>query len=114
MCWLYAYVMVWTQLAKSEWAIHACAHITLTHYQTNLTYTRLFFYYRIIDDEDGYSHTGGNKRGRWNGKGERVWVDGSREIAYWVDNKKEGAAKYYDENGNEEDRFYKNDELVEQ
>ena len=38
---------------------------------------------------------------------------GSREIAYWVKTfTKEGAAKYYDKNGNEEDRFYKNGRLV--
>ena len=47
-----------------------------------------------------------------NGKGEYEWADGSREIAYRVDGDREGAAKYYDENGNEQDRFYKNDRLV--
>ena len=73
----------------------------------------LFYYFREITD-DGSSYTGGYKQGRRNGKGEIEWADGSREIAYWVDDKKEGAAKYYDENGNEEDWFYKNDELVEQ
>ena len=40
--------------------------------------------------------------------------DGSREIAYYVDNKKEGEAKYYDKNGKEQDRFYKNNKLVKQ
>ena len=33
-------------------------------------------------------------------------------IAYYVDGKKEGAAKYDDQNGNEQDRFYKNNRLV--
>ena len=41
-------------------------------------------------------------------------ADGSREIAYYVDNNKKGAAKYYDQNGNEEDRFYKNGKLVDE
>ena len=39
-------------------------------------------------------------------------ADGSREIAYYVYGFKQGAAKYYDENGKEEDRFYKNNRLV--
>ena len=73
--------------------------------------TFLFFYFRLIWD-DGESYTGGYKQGNRNGKGEEEWKDGSREIAYRVDWKKEGAAKYYDKNGNEQDRFYKNDELV--
>ena len=33
-------------------------------------------------------------------------------IAYYANEWKDGAAKYYDNNGNEQDRFYKNDELV--
>ena len=41
-------------------------------------------------------------------------ADGSREIAFYVDDNKEGAAKYYDQNGNEEVRFYKNNKLVKQ
>ena len=89
---------------------NAHAHITLTlliYYSTFL-----FFYFRWID-YDGDSYTGGLKQDGANGKGEREWADGSREIAYYVDGKKEGAAKYYDENGNEEDRFYKNNKLVE-
>ena len=49
-----------------------------------------------------------------NGKGEEKWEDGSREIAYYVEGWKEGAAKYYDENGNEQNRFYKDGKLVEQ
>ena len=91
---------------------NAHAHITLTlliYYSTFL-----FFYFRNIYGWNGESYTGGYKQGDWNGKGEVEWEDGSREIAYWVDWKKEGAAKYYDQNGNEEDRFYKNDKLVEQ
>ena len=88
-----------------------CMHITLTlpiYYSTFL-----FFYFRYIDD-NGYSYTGGYKQDNRNGKGEEEWADGSREIAYWVDGYREGAAKYYDENGNEEDRFYKDGYLVEQ
>ena len=97
--------VVWMQLVSN-----AHAHITLTlliYYSTFL-----FFYFRYIY-YDGESYTGGFKQGRENGKVEYEWADGSREIAYYVDWNKEGAAKYYDENGNEEDRFYKNDELVE-
>ena len=98
--------VVWMQLVSN-----AHAHITLTlliYYSTFL-----FFYFRYIQD-DGESYTGGWKQGRENGKGEQEWADGSREIAYYVDTwTKEGAAKYYDENGNEEDRFYKNGKLVE-
>ena len=88
---------------------NAHAHITLTlliYYSTFL-----FFYFRVIWN-NGWSYTGGYKQGKWNGRREEVKADGSREIAYWVDGKKEGAAKYYDENGNEQDRFYKNGELV--
>ena len=91
---------------------NAHAHITLTlliYYSTFL-----FFYFRRIWSYDGSSYTGGYKQGRRNGKGEEEWKDGSREIAYRVDGKREGAAKYYDKNGNEEDRFYKNGKLVEQ
>ena len=62
---------------------------------------------------NGYSYIGGYKQGRKNGEGEEESADGSRFIAYWVDDKKEGAAKYYDENGNEQDRFYKKGKLVE-
>ena len=54
------------------------------------------------------------KKGRWNGKGDQKLWNGSREIAYWVDDKKEGAVKYYDKNGNEQDRFYKNNKLVDE
>ena len=54
------------------------------------------------------------KKDKRNGKGEWKWEDGSREIAYYVDHKREGAAKYYDKNGNEQDRFYKKNKLVEQ
>ena len=99
--------VVWMQLVSN-----AHAHITLTlliYYSTFL-----LFYFRYISGRDGESSTGGFIQGRWNGKGEWEWEDGSREIAYWVDGNKEGAAKYYDENGNEEDRFYKNNKLVEQ
>ena len=94
----------WMQLVSN-----AHAHITLTlliYYSTFL-----FFYFRVIN-YDGSSYTGGYKQGNWNGKGEEEWADGSREIAYFVDGDKEGAAKYYDKNGNEQDRFYKNDKLV--
>ena len=92
--------VAWMQLVSN-----AHAHITLTlliYYSTIL-----FFYFRYIED-DGESSTGVCKQGLWNGKGEYEWADGSREIAYRVDGKKEGAAKYYDQNGNEQDRFYKN------
>ena len=90
---------------------NAHAHLTLT---LLICYsTILFFYFRFID-YFGKSYTGGYKQGRWNGKVEEEWASGSRLIAYFVDGKKEGAAKYYDQNGNEQDRFYKNGELVEQ
>ena len=99
------YVSVaWMQLVNN-----AHTHITLTlliYYSTFL-----FFYFRWIY-YDGSSYTGGWKQGDRNGKVEEEWADGSREIAYYVDWTKEGAAKYYDENGNEEDRFYKNGRLV--
>ena len=98
--------VAWMRLVSN-----AHAHITLTlliYYSTFL-----FFYFRYILSS-GYSYTGGWKQDRWNGKGEEEWADGSREIAYYVDTwKKEGAAKYYDQNGNEQDRFYKNNKLVE-
>ena len=96
--------VVWMQLVSN-----AHAHVTLTlliYYSTFL-----FFYFRDID-KFGWIYTGGYKQGRENGKGEFEWWDGSREIAYWVDGKEEGAAKYYDKNGNEQDRFYKNGERV--
>ena len=73
----------------------------------------LIFYFRYIN-YNGYSYTGGLKQGMRNGKGKEEWEDGSREIAYRVGyyETKEGTAKYFDKNGNEEDRFYKNGELV--
>ena len=94
--------VAWMQLVSN-----AHAHITLTlliYYSTFL-----FFYFREIKGYDnGSSFTGGYKQGNRNGKGEEEWEDGSREIAYYVDNNIEGAAKYYDKNGNEQDIFYKN------
>ena len=96
--------VVWMQLVSN-------AHITLTlliYYSTIL-----FFYFRYIDGWNEESYTGEYKQNMWNGKGEQEWADGSREIAYFVDGEAEGAAKFYDKNGNEEDRFYKDGELVE-
>ena len=87
-------------------------HTSLLH-TTHLLFYLLISYFRFISS-NGESYTGGYKQGKWNGKGEFEWADGSREIVYYVDGKKEGAAKYYDKNGNEQDRFYKNNELVEQ
>ena len=96
--------VAWMQLVSN-----AHAHITLT---LLICYsTILFFYFRHIS-KYGESYTGGFKHGNGNGKGEYELADGSREIAYYVDGDKEGAAKYYDKNGNQEDRFYKNDKLV--
>ena len=87
-------------------------HITLT---LLIYYSAfLFFYFRYIRGRDGESYTGGYKQNKRNGKGEKVKADGSREIAYYVDGWKEGAAKYYDIYGNEEDRFYKDGKLVKQ
>ena len=73
----------------------------------------LFYYFRVIND-DGESYTGGYKQGNSDGKGEEEWADGTRQIACYVDGKAEGAAKYYDKDGKEEDRFYKNGKLVKQ
>ena len=73
----------------------------------------LFYYFRYIES-DGWSYTGGYKQGWENGKGEFEFADGSREIAYYVKDKREGAAKYYDKNGKEENRFYKDGYLVKQ
>ena len=98
--------VAWMQLVSN-----AHAHITLILLICYSTF--LFFYFRSIT-YDGDSYTGGYKQGRANGKGEEEWANGSREIAYFVNGKKEGAAKYYDKNGNEQDRFYKDDKLVEQ
>ena len=67
-----------------------------------------------MSSNGGLSLTGGWKQSRWNRKVEQEWADGSREIANWVAGYKEGAAKYYDKNGNEQDRFYKDNKLVEQ
>ena len=74
----------------------------------------LLFSFRYIDAYDGSSYTGGYKKSWKNNKGEEVRADGSREIAYYVDGDKEGAAKYYDQNGNEQERFYRNGKLIEQ
>ena len=104
-------MLLCASVVRMQLVSNAHAHITLTlliYYSTFL-----FFYFRDIDSS-GWSYSGGVKQGNANGKGEEEWADGSREIAYYVDDNKEGAAKYYDENGKEEDRFYKNDELVEQ
>ena len=104
--------MLFVSVAWMQLVNNAHAHITLTlliYYSTIL-----FFYFRAIDRwyYDGWSYTGGYKQGWKNGKGEEEWADGSREIAYYVDKNKEGAAKYYDKNGNEQDRFYKNGWIV--
>ena len=64
-------------------------------------------------DWNGKFFNGGYYQSMYNGKREHQWADGSREIAYWVAQRREGAAKYYDKNGKEEDRFYENDKLVE-
>ena len=97
--------VVWMQLVSNA---HAHINLTLLIYYSTI----LFFYFRDIGSS-GWSYTGGYKQGWKNGKGEEEWKDGSRQIAYRVAGKgKEGAAKYYDKNGNEEDRFYKNNELV--
>ena len=82
-------------------------HSTLPYFPTHL-----LSYFRKIN-RYGESYTGGYKQGNYNGKGEYEWADGNREIAYYVDGNKEGAAKFYDKNGNEQDRFYKYGELVE-
>ena len=92
--------------------MHIHSHHSTLPYQS-IHLLSYFIIFRYIDSI-GRSYTGGYKQGNWNGKGEYEWADGSREIAYYVDGKAEGAAKYYDQNGNEEDRFYKNGELVEQ
>ena len=76
-----------------------------------MLYTLLFFSFRWIN-WDGESYTGGYKQGYWNGKGMKDFEDGSRLIAYYVDNHKEGEAKYYYKNGKKEERFYKKDKLV--
>ena len=61
---------------------------------------------------DGYTYTGELRQDKRHGKGEEERANGRKEIAYWADGKKEGAAKYIDENGVEEDIFYKDDEIV--
>ena len=105
------------QLAKSEQCT-CCTNITLTYttkltYLQNLSFSSLILSFRFIE-YDGWSYTGGYKQDKYNGKGEYEFADRSREIAYYIDDKKEGAARYYDKNGKKEDRFYKDDELVEQ
>ena len=104
-------MLLWISVVWMQLVSNAHAHITLTlliYYSTFL-----FFYFRSIL-YNGWSYTGGLKQGRRNGKVEEEWEDGSREIAYCVDGNKKGAAKYYDKNGKEEDRFYKNHKLLEQ
>ena len=91
------------------------AHALTSLYTTILIYSLIILlsYFRYF--ENGESYTGGYKQGWRNGKVEQEWADGSREIAYYDDvNGKEGAAKYYDQNGNEQDRFYEYGELVKQ
>ena len=89
------------------------AHSLTSLYTTILIYSliHLLSYFRFINWH-GWSYTGGYKQDERNGKGEDKYPDGSREIAYYVDGYKEGAAKYYDENGQEEDRFYIDGKLV--
>ena len=73
--------------------------------------TLLFFSFRNISASGDY-YTGGYKQGSYYGKGEEEWADGSREISYIINDKKEGAAKYFDKNGKERDMFYVDDERV--
>ena len=95
--------VVWMQLVNNAHAHHS---YKLLIYSSTI----LFFYFRNIHNNGSY--TGGYKQGYRNVKVEFEWVDGSRQIKYYVKDKKEGAAKYYDKNENEEDRFYKNGRLV--
>ena len=100
----------WNDSLKHNYGLVTLLKLILIHFLSTL----LFFSFRFIYD-DGWSYTGGYRQGYRNGKGEEEWADGSREIAYRVAGKgKEGAAKHYDKNGNEEDRFYEDDNLVEQ
>ena len=55
---------------------------------TILIYDRLLAYFREIDSWKGESYTGGYKQNKRNGKGEYELADGSKEIAYFVDNRK--------------------------
>ena len=62
---------------------------------------------------NGDYYIGGVRQGKYHGKGEIEWKNGDREIAYYVYNKREGKAKFYYKDGIEEDRLYKDGEIVE-
>ena len=66
------------------------------------------FYY------DGDYYIGGYRQSKKHGKGEYEWEDGDRQIAYCVDDKREGKAKRYYKDGTEVDILYKDDEEVEE
>ena len=66
---------------------------------------RIFF-------EDGINYIGGYRQDEFHGKGVGELVNGDREIAYCVNNRREGKAKYFYKDGREEDRFYKDGKRV--
>ena len=68
------------------------------------------FYISFRDFYDGNYYIGGLRQKRRHGKGEYEWKNGDRQIAYFVDGKEEGKAKFYYKDGTEEDRFFKDDE----
>ena len=55
---------------------------------------------------------GGFRQNIYQGKGEYEWERGDREIAYYVDGKREGKAKFYYKEGREEDRLFKDGKIV--
>ena len=75
--------------------LHSCLHLPF----------RCFY-------ENGNYHIGGFRQHNFHGKGEFELEDGDREVAFFVDNKREGKAKYYSKDGTEQDRLYKDDEIV--
>ena len=64
-------------------------------------------------DSNGDYHIGGERQNKFHGKWEIERKSGDREIAYYVDGKREGKAKHYYKDGREEDRLFKDGERVE-
>ena len=61
---------------------------------------------------DGDYYIGGLRQKERHGKGEYEWKNGNREIAFYVDDKEEGQAKFYYKDKTEEDRLYKDGKRV--
>ena len=88
---------------KTIWIMFHSIPICISHF--HYTSFRLF-------SSDGDYYIGGFRQNKLHGKGEYEWESGDREIAYWVDSKREGKAKHYYKDGTEVNILFKDDKIV--